>query len=89
MEVAAPVYRHKHISKMKDERHFDKDDSVLVSYKTGDEDFSVGLFHQVSASCVVLCLPQPLFVDRWIGILTFWQVIETIDLAYVDDCAYS
>jgi len=23
MEVAAPVYRHKHISKMKDERHFD------------------------------------------------------------------
>ena len=37
---------------------------------------------------LVLCLPQPLFADRWIGILTFWQVIETIDLAYVGDHAY-
>ena len=35
----------------------------------------------------MLCLPQPLFVDRWIG-MTFWQVIETIYLAYVGDHAY-
>ena len=35
-----------------------------------------------------VCLPQPLFADRWVGILTFWQVIETIDLAYVGDHAY-
>ena len=40
-------------------------------------------------SCyVVLCLPQPLFADRWIGILTFWPIIETIDLACVGDHAY-
>jgi len=66
MEVAAPVYRHKRISKMKDERHFDKDDPVLVSYKNnkpGDEDFSVGLSHCVPCRVVVVS-PLPSMMDR-------------------------